>query len=108
MSYFNFSPQDWADSDPGSWLREYPVTVVQFLTFLYHNVEQFSVVSSSQDFVEHLVAVPFPQGKQVRIVSTDGSALQVGEDCWLKNVDYKRETLTSRDRMCLQTFFQTC
>jgi hypothetical protein len=63
--------QEWQGSPQGSWLVEYPVTVVQFLTFLYHNVEQFSVISSSQDFIEHLVAVAF------RIVSTDDSSLKV-------------------------------
>ena len=75
------SSQEWETCEPGSWLEEYPVTVVQFLTFLYHNVDQFSSVSLSQDFVEHLVAVVFPQGKQLRIVSTEGLALQVG-DTW--------------------------
>jgi hypothetical protein len=73
----SISLKEWQGSPQGSWLVEYPVTVVQFLTFLYHNVEQFSVISSSQDFIEHLVAVAFPEVKQVRIVSTDDSSLKV-------------------------------
>ena len=74
---FLSSSQEWEGSDPGSWLQEYPVIVVQFLRFLYQNVEQFLVVSSSQDFVDHLVAVVFPGGKQLRITSTDESTLKV-------------------------------
>ena len=62
------------------------MTVVQFLTFLYHNVEQFSVISSSQDFIEHLVAVAFPEMKQIRILSKDESALMVSPDSSISSI----------------------
>lgn len=77
LTHVCFSWQDWQNCPEGSWLLEYPVTVVQFLTFLYHNVDQFSAVSCSQDFIEHLVAVAFPEVKQIRITSRDDSSLKV-------------------------------
>ncbi|XP_046865023.1 WD repeat and FYVE domain-containing protein 3-like isoform X2 [Xenia sp. Carnegie-2017] len=70
--------KEWQNNGEPSWLEEYPVTVVQFLQFLFYNVEHFSLISSSQDFIEHLVAVVFPEIKMVRISSTkDDSSLDI-------------------------------
>ncbi|KAI8741991.1 WD repeat and FYVE domain-containing protein 3 isoform X1 [Biomphalaria glabrata] len=39
---------------------EYPVTVIQFLMFLYHNLSDFQSVCTSSDFITALVATLFP------------------------------------------------
>ncbi|XP_052816149.1 WD repeat and FYVE domain-containing protein 3-like isoform X4 [Mya arenaria] len=43
-----------------SWLREYPVTLVQFLLFLYHNQSDFIQLSIQPDFIAALAATLFP------------------------------------------------
>ncbi|GFS12293.1 WD repeat and FYVE domain-containing protein 3 [Elysia marginata] len=40
--------------------NQYPVTVIQFLMFLYHNMSEFQSVSTSPDFLAGLVATLFP------------------------------------------------
>ncbi|KAJ7361862.1 WD repeat and FYVE domain-containing protein 3 [Desmophyllum pertusum] len=55
----------WEDTTDNSWLREYPVTLVQFLLYLYRNISSFSVVCTSQEFLEKLVAVLFPKRRNL-------------------------------------------
>lgn len=57
--------QPWQDTEDSSWLREYPETLVQFLLFLYRNITSFSVVCTSQEFLEKLVAVLFPKRRNL-------------------------------------------
>ena len=59
------SLQPWQDTADNSWLREYPETLVQFLLFLYRNITSFSVVCTSQEFLEKLVAVLFPKRRNL-------------------------------------------
>ncbi|XP_035824115.1 WD repeat and FYVE domain-containing protein 3 isoform X2 [Aplysia californica] len=40
--------------------EEYPVTVVQFLLYLYHNLAEFQSVCHSSDFISSLVSTLFP------------------------------------------------
>lgn len=55
----------WEDTGDNSWLREYPVTLIQFLLFLYRNITAFSIVCSTQEFLEKLVAVLFPKARKM-------------------------------------------
>ena len=59
--------QEWENTEEGSWLREYPVTLIQFLMFLYRNVTQFSAVctENKQEFLENLVAILFPKRRRL-------------------------------------------
>lgn len=57
--------QAWEKTEEGSWLREYPVTLIQFLVFLYRNVTPFSQVCTGQEFIENLVAVLFPKRRRL-------------------------------------------
>lgn len=52
--------QVWQTEEEGSWLREYPVTLMQFLLFLYHNQTDFVPICLSADFLGGLVATLFP------------------------------------------------
>ena len=42
------------------WLQEYPVTLMQFLLFLYHNQPDFISLSTTPEFISGLVATLFP------------------------------------------------
>ena len=48
------------DVDGEDWLRDYPVTLVQFLLFLYHNQSDFIQLSVQPDFIAALAATLFP------------------------------------------------
>ncbi|XP_071507653.1 WD repeat and FYVE domain-containing protein 3-like [Diadema antillarum] len=48
------------DDDERGWLQEYPVTLVQFLLFLYHNVAEFKPVCMSAPFLSGLASTLFP------------------------------------------------
>ncbi|XP_033108223.1 WD repeat and FYVE domain-containing protein 3-like isoform X3 [Anneissia japonica] len=50
----------WQDEDERSWLMEYPVILVQFLLFLYHNLTDFKPVCTSADFLCGLASCLFP------------------------------------------------
>ena len=52
--------QQWETGEEGSWLREYPVTLLQFLLFLYHNHASFMHMCMAQDFLSALAATLFP------------------------------------------------
>eukprot|EP00058_Branchiostoma_floridae_P010550 XP_002596038.1 hypothetical protein BRAFLDRAFT_202950 [Branchiostoma floridae] len=52
--------QPWQMEDEGSWVREYPVTLLQFLLFLYHNNPDFVPLCQSPDFLCALAATLFP------------------------------------------------
>ena len=55
-----FILQSWQSEDEGSWLREYPVTLMQFLLFLYHNQPDFVPLCMSGEFLAGLAATLFP------------------------------------------------
>ena len=42
------------------WIQEYPVTLIQFLKYLYHNVTEFKPVCMSAPFLCGLAATLFP------------------------------------------------
>ncbi|CAI9723395.1 repeat and FYVE domain-containing 3-like isoform X2 [Octopus vulgaris] len=46
--------------ETGAWLNDYPVTLMQFLLFLYHNQTDFAQMCSSADFISALAATLFP------------------------------------------------
>ncbi|KAL5018829.1 hypothetical protein ScPMuIL_004551 [Solemya velum] len=48
------------ESEEENWYQEYPVTLMQFLLFLYHNQEDFNSLCLSQEFISALVACLFP------------------------------------------------
>ncbi|XP_071954048.1 WD repeat and FYVE domain-containing protein 3-like isoform X2 [Antedon mediterranea] len=52
--------QAWQDEDEQSWLMEYPVILIQFLLFLYHNLTDFKPVCTSADFLCGLASCLFP------------------------------------------------
>lgn len=43
-----------------SWLKDYPVTLTQFLFYLYHNVADFMPVFMTEDVLTSLVGTMFP------------------------------------------------
>lgn len=44
----------------GAWIQEYPVTLMQFFLFLYHNQPDFVHLSSTPEFISSLAATLFP------------------------------------------------
>ncbi|KAJ8285363.1 hypothetical protein GJAV_G00025980 [Gymnothorax javanicus] len=50
----------WQSEEEGSWLREYPVTLMQFFRYLYHNVSDLAPMWHSPDFLCALAATVFP------------------------------------------------
>nr|XP_020843923.1 WD repeat and FYVE domain-containing protein 3 [Phascolarctos cinereus] len=50
----------WQSEEEGSWLREYPVTLMQFFRYLYHNVPDLSSMWMSPEFLCALAATVFP------------------------------------------------
>ncbi|XP_066509176.1 WD repeat and FYVE domain-containing protein 3 isoform X1 [Hoplias malabaricus] len=50
----------WQSEEEGSWLREYPVTLMQFFRYLYHNVPDLGPMWHSPDFLCALAAAVFP------------------------------------------------
>ncbi|KAG9480632.1 hypothetical protein GDO78_012215 [Eleutherodactylus coqui] len=50
----------WQSEEEGSWLREYPVTLMQFFRYLYHNVPDLAPMWISPDFLCALAATVFP------------------------------------------------
>jgi hypothetical protein len=48
------------DSLP-EWLRDYPVTIIQFLFFLYHNMADFMPVFMAGDVLGALAGTLFPR-----------------------------------------------
>lgn len=42
------------------WLRDYPVTIIQFLFFLYHNVAELTSVLMSAEVLTALAQTLFP------------------------------------------------
>ncbi|XP_077999760.1 WD repeat and FYVE domain-containing protein 3-like [Glandiceps talaboti] len=67
--------QNWQTEDDGCWLREYPVTLIQFLLFLYHNTADFIPICMSSDFLCALAATLFPMRPCSDQVSESGSEL---------------------------------
>uniref|UniRef100_A0A915IK38 WD repeat and FYVE domain-containing protein 3 n=1 Tax=Romanomermis culicivorax TaxID=13658 RepID=A0A915IK38_ROMCU len=51
------------------WCKQYPVTLIQFLTFLYHNVIEFSTYTTSEEFLTTLTATLFKdsEGDETRV-----------------------------------------
>ncbi|XP_035766605.1 WD repeat and FYVE domain-containing protein 3 [Neolamprologus brichardi] len=50
----------WQSEEEGSWLREYPVTLMQFFRYLYHNVSDLAPMWHSPEFLCALAAAVFP------------------------------------------------
>ncbi|PWA17023.1 hypothetical protein CCH79_00013243 [Gambusia affinis] len=50
----------WQSEEEGSWLREYPVTLMQFFRYLYHNVADLAPMWHSPEFLCALAATVFP------------------------------------------------
>ncbi|KAG7214328.1 hypothetical protein INR49_023145 [Caranx melampygus] len=50
----------WQSEEEGSWLREYPVTLMQFFRYLYHNVPDLAPMWHSPEFLCALAASVFP------------------------------------------------
>uniref|UniRef100_A0A1A8RM48 WD repeat and FYVE domain containing 3 n=1 Tax=Nothobranchius rachovii TaxID=451742 RepID=A0A1A8RM48_9TELE len=50
----------WQSEEEGSWLREYPVTLMQFFRYLYHNVPDLAPMWHSPEFLCALAAAVFP------------------------------------------------
>ncbi|XP_053559369.1 WD repeat and FYVE domain-containing protein 3 isoform X2 [Bombina bombina] len=50
----------WQSEEEGSWLREYPVTLMQFFRYLYHNVPDLTPMWISPEFLCALAASVFP------------------------------------------------
>uniref|UniRef100_A0A803T4Q8 WD repeat and FYVE domain containing 3 n=1 Tax=Anolis carolinensis TaxID=28377 RepID=A0A803T4Q8_ANOCA len=50
----------WQSEEEGSWLREYPVTLMQFFRYLYHNVPDLASMWMSPEFLCALAASVFP------------------------------------------------
>ncbi|XP_043915423.1 WD repeat and FYVE domain-containing protein 3 [Protopterus annectens] len=50
----------WQSEEEGSWLREYPVTLMQFFRYLYHNLPDLAPMWISPDFLYTLAATVFP------------------------------------------------
>ncbi|XP_028851764.1 WD repeat and FYVE domain-containing protein 3 isoform X2 [Denticeps clupeoides] len=50
----------WQSEEEGSWLREYPVTLMQFFRYLYHNVPDLGPMWHNPDFLYALAAAVFP------------------------------------------------
>ena len=51
------------DEDSGrlpSWLQDYPVTLTQFLVYLYHNLPDFMATFMTEDVLTALVGTIFP------------------------------------------------
>ncbi|XP_041447245.1 WD repeat and FYVE domain-containing protein 3 isoform X2 [Xenopus laevis] len=49
----------WQSEEEGSWLREYPVTLMQFFRYLYHNVPDLASMWISSEFLCALSASVF-------------------------------------------------
>ncbi|XP_025070807.1 WD repeat and FYVE domain-containing protein 3 isoform X7 [Alligator sinensis] len=52
--------QPWQSEEEGSWLREYPVTLMQFFRYLYHNLPDLASLWMSPEFLCALAATVFP------------------------------------------------
>nr|XP_033770548.1 WD repeat and FYVE domain-containing protein 3 isoform X3 [Geotrypetes seraphini] len=50
----------WQSEEEGSWLREYPVTLMQFFRYLYHNVPDLAPMWINPEFLCALAATVFP------------------------------------------------
>ncbi|XP_078070095.1 WD repeat and FYVE domain-containing protein 3 isoform X4 [Mustelus asterias] len=50
----------WQSEEEGSWLREYPVTLMQFFRYLYHNVPDLVPLWTSPEFLCAFAATVFP------------------------------------------------
>ena len=63
MELHNFAPlphsQNRADEDVTCWEKEYPVTVLQFILFLYHNQPDFAAQCASPEFLCALASTLF-------------------------------------------------
>uniref|UniRef100_A0A4W3HF18 WD repeat and FYVE domain containing 3 n=1 Tax=Callorhinchus milii TaxID=7868 RepID=A0A4W3HF18_CALMI len=50
----------WQSEEEGSWLREYPVTLLQFFRYLYHNIPDLAPFWTSPEFLCAFAATVFP------------------------------------------------
>jgi len=52
--------QPWEDEPETSYIREYPITPIQFILYLYHNQPDFVPICMTSDFLTALSATLFP------------------------------------------------
>ena len=52
--------QPWEDEPETSYVREYPITPIQFILYLYHNQPDFVPICMTSDFLTALSATLFP------------------------------------------------
>ncbi|KAK2144410.1 hypothetical protein LSH36_759g01012, partial [Paralvinella palmiformis] len=50
----------WEDEPETSYIREYPITPIQFILYLYHNQPDFVPICMTSDFLTALSATLFP------------------------------------------------
>ena len=48
------------DSMPAEWMKEYPITITQFLFYLYHNLADFMPAFMTPDVLTAVAATLFP------------------------------------------------
>ncbi|XP_059488715.1 WD repeat and FYVE domain-containing protein 3 [Neocloeon triangulifer] len=81
------------------WLRDYPVTIIQFLYFLYQNMADFMPIFMSADVLLALASTLFPrQGSEV----SSGSSTPM-EDVKTKNSSHSPMTRSPSKDMALTT-----
>ena len=69
-----------------SWTHEFPVTLMQFLLYLYHNQPDFAALCASADFLCALAATLFPYRSLSESESELSSPLEdfkVSQRCWV-------------------------
>jgi len=69
------------DVPESSWLQEYPVTLMQFLLFLYHNQQDFVPLCMTGDFLCGLAATLFPYRFTADIDSEIASPIEEFKVC---------------------------
>ncbi|XP_071808138.1 WD repeat and FYVE domain-containing protein 3-like isoform X3 [Asterias amurensis] len=82
------------------WIQEYPVTLIQFLLYLYHNVPEFKPVCMSAPFLCGLAATLFPYIANTEQPSEDNSELSSPSDeiKYLPGLDIPFSGIKSPDR----------
>ncbi|XP_078381850.1 WD repeat and FYVE domain-containing protein 3-like isoform X3 [Oculina patagonica] len=100
----------WEDTADNSRLREYPETLIQFLLFLYRNISSFSVVCTSQEFLEKLVAVLFPKRRNLakfqELASDSENEWEPGTEAEPSSFSSKTLLITHPARKCVFEFLR--
>ena len=56
----NYESKDSADASLPEWMKEYPVTITQFLFYLYHNLADLMPAFMTSDVLTGLAGTLFP------------------------------------------------